>query len=187
MFSWWAVVGEKRESPVSLGALRLAAVRSAASFARLFVRQTLVSAGLSGLVDDAELVASELVANAVNAAGVSQPRPTWSELNVPVIEVRLRRLRHSLIVGVLDPDPRTPIVATPAPDQERGRGLHIVAELSLRWDCFFPRSGGKLVWAELAIDPYERPRLTALGPRAGGAVVGRAWPRFGGLGASVGE
>jgi D-alanyl-D-alanine dipeptidase len=46
----------------------------------------------------------------------------------------------------------------------RGRGLdsHLLAveEMSQRWDCYRPRSGGKVIWAELTA-PSSRPR----GPR----------------------
>lgn len=57
------------------GGLTLAAVPTAARFARLFVRQRLSLWGLSRLICDAELVLSELVTNAMNATGTTNPRP----------------------------------------------------------------------------------------------------------------
>jgi anti-sigma regulatory factor (Ser/Thr protein kinase) len=136
--------------PEVLGAMTFAAVLTAVTCARAFVRQTLRRAGLDQVRHDAELVMSELVTNAVEASGVANVSPSWTELrDVPMIEVRLRWSGRSVLVEVWDQDPRPPISRAPTLDAEGGRGLFIVGQLCERWDCFYPRSGGKLVWGEL--------------------------------------
>lgn len=108
------------------------AVRSA----RAFVRAVAGDDVGDDLLDDAVVVASELVTNAVMHAG------TGSSLEVRVepgtVEVR-----------VSDGDPRKPVRRTlvgglPA----QGRGLALLAALAERWGVD-EREGGKTVWAVL--------------------------------------
>jgi hypothetical protein len=76
--------------PQFTGSLALAAMPTAASLARLFIRQHLSSWGLNRLIGDAELVLSELATNAVNATGNHNPQPRWSELHdLALIRVQL--------------------------------------------------------------------------------------------------
>ncbi len=143
--------------PGTLASLNLAAVLTAVTCARAFTKHTLCQCGLTALTDDAELVVSELVTNAVAATGVTEPDPTWPDLaGVPLIEVRLRRFGWNLLVEVWDQNLTPPIPKEPELDDEHGRGLFIVEALCQRWDCFYPRHGGKLVWAELAITLPKR-------------------------------
>lgn len=138
------------------GGLTLAAVPTAARFARLFVRQRLSLWGLSRLICDAELVLSELVTNAMNATGTTNPRPRWSELNnLALIRVQLVTTADSLVIEVWDRDPNPPELQQPEQADETGRGLLIVGALCRRWDYFFPESGGKAVWGELAIPEHD--------------------------------
>ncbi len=124
---------------------------------------TLEAWGLGRLHDDTELVTSELVTNAVQATGVTNPSPRWSELGHPaMIRLRLVMLASSLIVEAWDHEPASPIPNRAAfSDAESGRGLLIVTALSSRWDCYADAEGGKWVWAELAIpsaDPEPLPK-----------------------------
>jgi anti-sigma regulatory factor (Ser/Thr protein kinase) len=138
------------------GGLTLAAVPTAARFARLFVRQRLSLWGLNRLIDDAELVLSELVTNAMNATGTTNPRPRWSELDdLALIRVQLVTTADSLVIEVWDRDPNPPELQQPEQAAETGRGLLIVGALCRRWDYFFPESGGKAVWGELAIAEHD--------------------------------
>lgn len=138
--------------PQLTSGLTLAAVPTAVRLARLFVRQRLSLWGLSQFINDAELVLSELVTNAMNATGTTNPRPRWSELNnLALITVRLVVTADSLVIEVWDRDPRPPVLKQPEEADEAGRGLLIVGALCRRWDYFFPESGGKAVWGELAI------------------------------------
>lgn len=137
--------------PQLTSGLALAAVPTAVGYARLFARQRLSQWGLNQLIENAELVTSELVTNAVNSTGAMNPRPRWSELhNLALIQIRLVVTHDSLIVEVWDRDPSPPVPKQPEQADEGGRGLHIVDALCRRWNYFFPDSGGKAVWGELS-------------------------------------
>jgi len=161
--------------PQLTSGLTLAAVPTAVRLARLFVRQRLSLWGLNRLINDAELVLSELVTNATIATGTTNPRPRWSELqNLAVITIRLVITADSLVIEVCDRDLSPPVLKQPEQADEAGRGLLIVDALCRRWDYFFPESGGKAVWGELAIPAHDLlpsglpkrhdPRLTASRP-----------------------
>jgi hypothetical protein len=108
--------------------------------------------GSNQLVNDAELVTSELVTNAIHATGTTNPQPRWSELHhLALIAVRLVVTVDCLVIEVWDRDPRPPVPKDAAAIDKTGRGLLIVGTLCRRWDYFFPESGGKAVWAELVI------------------------------------
>jgi anti-sigma regulatory factor (Ser/Thr protein kinase) len=142
--------------PQLTSGMTLAAVPTAVRLARLFTRQRLSQWGLNQLIGDAELVLSELVTNAVNATGMTNPRPRWSELhNLALITVRLVVTADSLVIEVWDRDPSPPIPQQPEQADEDGRGLLIVDALCRRWHYFYPESGGKAVWGELVIPAYD--------------------------------
>jgi len=142
--------------PLFTSSLTLAAVVTAVSCSRLFVRYTLKEIGLAHLTDDAELVVSELMTNAVEATGVMAAHPRWTELHdLALVRLSVVRLRSGLVVEVWDRDPTPPVVKEAAWDDENGRGLFIVTELCQRWNYFFPPGGGKVIWGELEIPPYE--------------------------------
>ncbi|MGP3774045.1 ATP-binding protein [Streptomyces sp. SDT5-1] len=116
---------------------------SAVRRARAQVRTQLVEWGLEELADIAALLVSELVTNSLRYA--SGP-----------IGVRLARPPRSpgvLLVEVSDPLPDPPCARTAAPDEEGGRGLHLVSEVSRRWGTRpgADHSGGKTVWFELSL------------------------------------
>jgi anti-sigma regulatory factor (Ser/Thr protein kinase) len=139
--------------------ISLAALATAVGCARLFIRSTLQALGLDHLAEDAEVVASELVTNAVQATGITHSSPRWSELhNLALIRLRLVVMGDGLIIEVWDRDaaPPKPRQET-ALDAEGGRGLLIVESLSRRWNLHCPTEGGKWVWAELEISPEFGP------------------------------
>ncbi len=109
---------------------------SAARVARHMVRRTLHDWGLSDCADEAELLASELAANAVRYAS----RP---------IELRLMRT-DVLLCEVKDDDHHLPVLRPGAVADELGRGLNLVAMLAKRWGAN-RTSDGKVVWFELAL------------------------------------
>lgn len=132
--------------------LRLAALLTAVSCSRLFVKYTLQTWQLGHLVDTAELLVSELVTNAVKATGITEPNPRWVELDdLRLIAVRLHRKADSVFIEVWDSDPTPPAMPEQSLDSENGRGLFLVASMSSRWNYYHPRSGGKVVWCELPI------------------------------------
>ena len=131
----------------------LAAEMSAPRYARAFVPGVLVDWGLERLREDAELVASELVTNALRvtcAAGSASF--TVPSLRRAMIRVRLVLLEGSLIIEVWDPVSARPATAKAMdPDAENGRGMLIVEALSAQWNSYDPAEGGKWVWAELRL------------------------------------
>ncbi|MFG2985520.1 SpoIIE family protein phosphatase [Streptomyces sp. NPDC048258] len=89
-----------------------------------------------------ELVASELVTNAVRYAGGP---------------VGLRLIRdRKLICEVSDPSSTQPRLRRARETDEGGRGLFLVAQLTDRWGCRFT-SAGKTIWTEQAIGDVKQP------------------------------
>jgi anti-sigma regulatory factor (Ser/Thr protein kinase) len=143
------------QQPMYPASLNLAAVLTAASCSRVFIRHTLQRWGLPDQIDAAELVASELVTNAVEATGVTTPNPGWAELEkVPLINVRVMAHGDGFSIQVWDASVELPAqpAAGPGHDAENGRGLFIVRALARQVGHFYPKGGGKVVWAELALD-----------------------------------
>ncbi|HLH84506.1 MAG TPA: ATP-binding protein [Trebonia sp.] len=102
---------------------------------RLFVRAQLGEWGLARLIEDAELVASELVTNAVqNAVG-------------DYVAVRLKSPGSSVCIRMWDDNPGSPMMGIPEPEDEKGRGLMITDALAEHWGCYRVTSRGKVVWA----------------------------------------
>ena len=132
--------------------LTLAAAPAAIGRARQLVRFALSGWGLAALADDAELVTSELMTNAVQATGVTfTPRAPGGFDAAATVQVRVLMYPASIIIEVWDRGPGTPDRHEVTVDEEGGRGLMIVAALCQRWDFAAATDGGKVVWAELAI------------------------------------
>jgi hypothetical protein len=103
--------------------------------ARLFVAATLERWGLGGLVDDAVLVVSELVTNAVVHARSD-------------VVVTLSLAGEAVRLSVEDGS-RMPPAPRPSPAlDESGRGLALVAAAASRWGTDVG-GDGKVVWVEL--------------------------------------
>ena len=123
--------------------IELAPLPSAVPCARLHAVHVLRDWNLRDLSDDAALIVSELVTNAVTASAILPDRPP--------VSLRLISDGQSLRIEVQD---RSPLDLRPgaeaSDDAEHGRGLGVVAALSTR--CGSERSGPhrKTVWAELA-------------------------------------
>ncbi|WP_329301953.1 SpoIIE family protein phosphatase [Streptomyces sp. NBC_00659] len=137
--------------------------RAAASFepvgrsvatARSFVRDTLQGWGFADIVDDAVVLTSELVTNAVVHAGTSA-------------DVLCLRSDDGVRIEVADryPEREIPLQATAvnmgSPDREGGRGLQLCAALARRWGVDYTPTH-KQVWFQL--DLPER----AIGTRTAG-------------------
>jgi anti-sigma regulatory factor (Ser/Thr protein kinase) len=132
-----------RRSSLVLGALP-----SAVPCARLHARQVLWEWGLSGIADTAELLLSELVTNAVQAA-----RVTYLPVNVRLSANRVRVLIEVWDGNTQPPVPRVLEEDVPALDAEGGRGLFLVETLSERWGWYPTRNPeGKVTWCELGRD-----------------------------------
>lgn len=110
--------------------------------ARAVVREACELWGLLRVLDDAVLVASELVENAV--------RHAHSE---SVLRVELRA--GGLALAVRDNDPAPPLLETPRPDVPGHRGVQLVDRISVAWGCAPSSDGGKIVWAVLGLREGE--------------------------------
>ncbi|WP_031486460.1 SpoIIE family protein phosphatase [Streptomyces bicolor] len=161
----------QRRDPLGHGALHVdnrtrssvITARAAASFdpvgrsvasARSFVRDTLQGWGFADIVDDAVVLTSELVTNAVVHAGTSA-------------DVLCLRSEDGVRIEVADryPEREIPLQGSPvnmgSPDREGGRGLQLCAALAGRWGVEYTPTH-KQVWFRL--DLPERP----VGTRAAG-------------------
>lgn len=111
---------------------------SSVAKARQFVKQRLRQWGIGEPLDDALLVVSELAANALTHAQSSY-------------SVRLSATPHVLRIEVDDSGAGTPEPQPLTETEEHGRGLHLVDALAASWGMESAESGGKRVWAELAL------------------------------------
>ena len=120
----------------------LPSIPESVRIARFHVRATLGFHGLGEYADDAELITSELVTNAIRHVA-DNPAET--------IEITVARVCHPAVVAVTvaDSSPHGPVIRETAGTSERGRGLHVVAALSADWG-WHPQPGGKAVYAVIA-------------------------------------
>ncbi|MEU8590105.1 SpoIIE family protein phosphatase [Streptomyces sp. NPDC048664] len=106
--------------------------------ARRFTRRTLRGWGTAADPDAALLIVSELVTNAL----VHTDGPVRLDLTL---------LDHRLRIAVADSSPRTPVKPTRIGwEATGGRGVLLVEAVSVTWGTL-PVSGGKQVWAEIAV------------------------------------
>jgi anti-anti-sigma regulatory factor/anti-sigma regulatory factor (Ser/Thr protein kinase) len=122
--------------------LRLAPTATAPAAARLYVRDVLQYWRLAlpgqDVIDRAELLADELVTNAIVHARTS-------------LKLRLELHGDLLHIGVHDASPRLLRVVPDDPEAESGRGLRLVEQLSTAWGVHRGRDGGKVVWCTLRL------------------------------------
>jgi anti-sigma regulatory factor (Ser/Thr protein kinase) len=124
--------------------LELAALPSAVSCARGHVRSVAREWGLAHLADTAELLASELVTNAVRASGRLTTRADRAA--VPVVRIWVATDRTSISLHVWDGNDNMPVRKHVRPQDEGGRGLLLVETLGKDWGAYREASG-KVVWA----------------------------------------
>src|SRR3954451_23323226 len=121
--------------PVVARHLDLECELSSARRARLFVEGACTDWQLEVIRDDAMVVVSELVANAVVHAATGS-------------RVVLRSAARGLTIAVYDHAPDLALPLRPVTESQRGLGLFMVAALSLHWGLSRGR-GEKCVWAFL--------------------------------------
>ncbi|WTP94752.1 ATP-binding protein [Streptomyces anulatus] len=112
---------------------------------RRAVRSQLGSWDASAVVEEAELVATELGANVIKHVG----RDAAASL---VLELRQRRVR----LEVHDRSRSLPalLAAACADSDECGRGLHLIASMAQDWGAVRTATG-KFIWCELSLKPAE--------------------------------
>ena len=101
--------------------------------ARALVSEPLEKWDLAGMVPTTQLLVSELVTNAI--------RYTHGPVTLRLL------LERTLICEIADSSPALPRMRYAAGDDESGRGLQIVSQLSLRWGAR-RTAAGKIVWCE---------------------------------------
>jgi anti-sigma regulatory factor (Ser/Thr protein kinase) len=104
--------------------------------ARAFAARILASWDLHHRTELVALLVSELVSNAIGHSDGP-------------IGLRLRCTQRVLCVEVSDGDTRRPRLRDAGPEDEAGRGLHLVDRLADRWGVR-PLPDGKVVWCEVA-------------------------------------
>jgi len=125
-FAQW----ELRADPAAVGSLRIT------------ISKQLGDWGLDDLSFTTELIVSELVTNAIRYVGGP-------------IQVRLIRDR-TLICEVTDTGHTSPHLRYAASDDEGGRGLFIIAQMTQHWGTRHSPAG-KTIWAEQALPPANGP------------------------------
>lgn len=126
--------------------LELGAYDGAVPSARLHTRAVLREWRLDLLLDEAESIVAETIANAVQAT-----RDAGLDTGV---RLTLVADDEGVLVVVWDAVPLPPVTGSPDDDSEHGRGLLIVQALSSWVDCrrvSDSRGGGKLVRARIAL------------------------------------
>jgi len=96
-----------------------------------------------GVMEDAQMLVSELMTNAADASNCLPGRPP--------ITLRLRADQKSLLIEAWDQSPLDLEPKEPDAEAESGRGLIVVAALSTRWGHERTGRTQKVVWAELAL------------------------------------
>jgi hypothetical protein len=115
--------------------------------AREFTTNTLTAWGLDDLVDDAVVIISELVTNAVRHG-----LPGYAAVADMPIKLTLVRQGRFVVCIVSDPSDQNPKIR-PADDAcENGRGLHVIEALSRVWGWTPLPGAGKAVWAALSVE-----------------------------------
>jgi anti-sigma regulatory factor (Ser/Thr protein kinase) len=135
-------VGAAAKIDPRLIAFMLPAIPESVRIARFHVRAALGFHELGQYADDAAIITSELVTNAVQHAccdvtetvGVTLARASDSE---------------AVIIAVSDPSPQGPVMRKAPAGSECGLGLQIVESLSVHWGWHL-EPGGKAVFAILA-------------------------------------
>lgn len=129
------------------GYLEVAADPASVPRARSYMRQIATEWQLAVVGDEAALLVSELVTNAISATAASAEQ---AGIGLYILQGQGR-----LTLLVWDSGPGIPERHVPSEDDLDGRGLTIVGALSAQWGYYHVRQGGKIVWAELALPSPE--------------------------------
>jgi anti-sigma regulatory factor (Ser/Thr protein kinase) len=149
--------------------LPLVAGRNVVRFARHMAVFTACGWGCEQIADTVELVVSELVTNAVDAAiaiGLKDDPYPWEVTSGHRIDLTMRQHEKGIDILVEDRLPGIPrfksntsatestgLVAALAQLEEHSRGLLLIATLATQWGSTPQSGGGKVVWCTLATNP----------------------------------
>jgi anti-sigma regulatory factor (Ser/Thr protein kinase) len=125
-----------------LAAFALPSISGSVPIARRRIRAALAFYRLYEYADDAAVITSELVTNAVQHV---------CEDGTETVRVALiyAQSLEAVTIVVTDSSPEHPVKLEPSGSSDGGRGLVIVDELAVRWG-WIPEDGGKSVYAVLA-------------------------------------
>jgi anti-sigma regulatory factor (Ser/Thr protein kinase) len=157
----WNGLVSDRLSESSATSCALAPRFEAVGDARRFTRSALREWELELILDGVELVASELVTNALRYALPADP----TEAARATVRLSLVRWSTRVVCAVRDPSTYGPVTKTPDWVAESGRGLHLVECFSETWGWHPLGDDGKVVWALFRL-PEEK---------ADGAGAGNRW------------
>ena len=135
----------------------LAALPTAPACARGHVRTVALEWGLQDLADTAELLASELVTNAVQASKRLRIRADLAI--VPVVQIWIVSDHRSMVIHVWDGNDEMPVRRNAGIDEESGRGLMLVESLSSECGAY-RTANGKVVWVMIG-GSQDDPPLTS--------------------------
>jgi anti-sigma regulatory factor (Ser/Thr protein kinase) len=130
------------ETDPRLVAFALPSIPESVRMARTRVRDALHFHGLGEYADDAEIITSELVTNAIDHV-------YGESIGTIGITLTCAQNLEAVTVMVSDSSPQAPALREASSGSERGRGLQIVAALSAHWG-WRPEGGGKAIFAVLA-------------------------------------
>ena len=136
------MAGTAAEIDPRLIAFMLPSTPESVRIARFHIRAALGFHDLGQYADDAEIITSELVTNAIRHACCD----VTATIGVTLAQAQDQ---EAVIVVVSDTSPQGPVMRTPPADSEPGRGLQIVQALSVHWG-WHPEPRGKAVYAILA-------------------------------------
>jgi anti-sigma regulatory factor (Ser/Thr protein kinase) len=125
--------------------LELAPLPGATPCARLHTVHILHEWGLRHVAEDAALIVSELVTNAADVSIVLPDRPR--------VALRLLASEKALVIEVWDHSPLDLEPRETGDEDERGRGLIVVAALSAQWGWQRTGQRRKVIWAQLLSEP----------------------------------
>lgn len=152
--------------PLLSSRLDLASDANMARWGRAHVHAVCTQWGVpEPVMDDALLIASELLTNAQRHASVPAGQPGRKPARCALL---LWLSQGMLTIGVRDGSTHRPRLHTPGTEQESGRGLLLVACLAQAWGHEI-EPGGKVVWARLgtSVPAVDQPPATADAPQAG--------------------
>ncbi len=122
--------------------LRLAPAPEEVGRARRAVRKSLTVWGCSDeVLDDCALLTSELVGNAIRH-GPAEPL---------VLTVDLLLLIDMLLLGVTDGSPAHPELRRAGPEDETGRGMHLIQALASEWGVYQSPTHEKTTWCAVEL------------------------------------
>jgi len=116
--------------------------------ARDFTAATLRGWDLDGVIEDAVIIASELVTNAIrHGAALAGPG------DLPEVELAWQRFASQVTCVVTDGSSRPPVLSAADMSAESGRGLQVVHALAAAWGWMMIGAREKAVWATLLLPP----------------------------------